>query len=330
MHGVVLCLDGAVFLLHLCIVERAHERTYWTVEESDRMDFRPYSFGGAPLSPGPGLSTYPFPPSAYAGGRTPVAGGAPSSSAHGAPQSAMRRPAMASASARLSTGNNPSTAAASAAAAGLGGAAYPAASSSSSSSASSGSTGFSVAGADDMVNGRLQWKNIQSIVRATFGNVFAQLRSTQVSGGCGEGRVCVCVCVCVLADMEVCVCCVVCEGGALVSRVSLLAPPRLFVVSLLLASTVLCLRSVLAGTVLARTRVAGAAVLGRTMFGRTMLARKQDSACQERSRHAQCVHGMWAVLFPSAACLYLACLVAVVLACRACLPHSSVPTMWLR
>ena len=162
------------------------------------MDFRPYSFGGAPLSPGPGLSTYPFPPSAYAGGRTPVAGGAPSSSAHGAPQSAMRRPAMASASARLSTGNNPSTAAASAAAAGLGGAAYPAASSSSSSSssASSGSTGFSVAGADDMVNGRLQWKNIQSIVRATFGNVFAQLRSTQVSGGCGEGRVCVCVCVC--------------------------------------------------------------------------------------------------------------------------------------
>ena len=286
------------------------------------MDFRPYSFGGAPLSPGPGLSTYPFPPSAYAGGRTPVAGGAPSSSAHGAPQSAMRRPAMASASARLSTGNNPSTAAASAAAAGLGGAAYPAASSSSSSSASSGSTGFSVAGADDMVNGRLQWKNIQSIVRATFGNVFAQLRSTQVSGGCGEGRVCV------LADMEVCVCCVVCEGGAFVSRVSLLAPPRLFVVSLLLASTVLCLRSVLAGTVLARTRVAGAAVLGRTM-----LARKQDSACQERSRDAQCFHGMWAVfqvLFPSAACLYLACLVAVVLTCRACLPHSSIPTMWLR
>ena len=199
------------------------------------MDFRPYSFGGAPLSPGPGLSTYPFPPSAYAGGRTPVAGGATSSSVY-APsstpgaqqQSTMRRPAMmASASARSSTGNNPSTAAASAAAAGLGGAAYPAASSSSSSSssASSGATGFSVAGADDMVNGRLQWKNIQSIVRATFGNVFAQLRSTQVRGGCGEGVVCVCVCTlyCVARALLVSSCCV--RGRACASCLCCLPVP---------------------------------------------------------------------------------------------------------
>ena len=253
------------------------------------MDFRPYSFGGAPLSPGPGLSTYPFPPSAYAGGRTPVAGGATSSSVY-APsstpgaqqQSAMRRPAMmASASARSSTGNNPSTAAASAAAAGLGGAAYPAASSSSSSSssASSGATGFSVAGADDMVNGRLQWKNIQSIVRATFGNVFAQLRSTQVRGGGRRGcRVCVFVYV------------VLC-GESAFGFLLLCARARLCVVSLLLASAVLCLRpSALPGQHLVGHGLPGQQGLaGPCLPGhRTVLAKRESTACSVLPWHGQC------------------------------------------